>query len=81
MVRITTRGQSVNSDIALYISSYCVYLIEDTQNVHFSRNQETLTETAILGINKNLTYRQMNICNVLLIRIIEGVLKFLLMLI
>jgi hypothetical protein len=43
MVRITTRGQSVNPDIALYISNYCVYLIEDTQNVHFSRNQETLT--------------------------------------
>jgi hypothetical protein len=28
--------------------------IEDTQNIHFSRNQETLTQTAILGINKTL---------------------------
>jgi hypothetical protein len=81
MVRTTTLVQSVYPDIALYISNYCVYWIEDTQNIHFWRNQETLTETAILGINKNLTYRQMNICNVLLIRIIEGVLKFLLMLI
>ena len=42
------------TDIALYISNYCVYLIEDTQNIHFSRNQETLTETAILGMNKTL---------------------------
>jgi hypothetical protein len=36
------------------ISNYCVYWIEDTQNIKFSRNQETLTETAILGINKTL---------------------------
>jgi hypothetical protein len=28
--------------------------MEDTQNIFFSRNQETLTETAILGINKTL---------------------------
>ena len=54
MVRTTTRWQSVYSDIALYFSNYCVYWIEDTQNIHFSRNQETLTETAILGINKTL---------------------------
>jgi hypothetical protein len=54
MVRTTTRGQSVYPDIALYISNYCVYWIEDTQNKFFSRNQETLTETAILGINKIL---------------------------
>jgi hypothetical protein len=54
MVRTTTRGQSVYPDITLYISNYCVYWIEDTQNINFSRNQETLTETAILGINKTL---------------------------
>ena len=54
MVNTTTRGQSLYPDITLYISNYCVYWIEDTQNINFSRNQETLTETAILGINKTL---------------------------
>jgi hypothetical protein len=54
VIRTTTRGQSVYPDIALYISKDCVYWIEDTQNKLFSRNQETLTETAILGINKTL---------------------------
>jgi hypothetical protein len=54
MVRTTNRGQSVYPDITLYNSNYCVYWIEDTQNIIFSRNQETLTETAILGINKTL---------------------------
>jgi hypothetical protein len=58
MVRTTTLWQSVCSDIALYFSNYCVYCIEDSQNIHFSRNQEALTETAILGINKALhTYK------------------------
>ena len=46
--------ESVFPYIALYISNYCVYLIEDTQNITFLRNQETLTETAIFGINKTL---------------------------
>ena len=54
MIRTTIRGQSVYPDIALYINNYCVYWIEDTQNINFSRNQDTLTETAILGINKTL---------------------------
>jgi hypothetical protein len=54
MVRNTSRGQSVYPDIAFYISNYCVYWIEDKQNIFFSRNQEILTETAILGINKTL---------------------------
>jgi hypothetical protein len=53
MVRTTIRGQSVYPDIALYISNYCL-LNEETQNINFSRNQETFTETAILGINKTL---------------------------
>jgi hypothetical protein len=44
----------VVTDIALYISNYSVYWIEDTQNIMISRNEETLTETAILGINKTL---------------------------
>ena len=44
----------VVTDITLYISNYSVYWIEDTQNIMFSRNEETLTETAILGINKTL---------------------------
>jgi hypothetical protein len=54
MVRTATRGQSVYPDIALYISNYCVYWIEDTQNINVPRNQEILTETAILGIDKTL---------------------------
>jgi hypothetical protein len=54
MVRTTNRWQSVYPNIALYFSNYRVYWIEDTQNIHFSRNQETLTETALLGINKTL---------------------------
>ena len=54
MIRTTIRGQSAYTDIVLYISNYCVYWIEDTQNINLSRNQETLTETAILGINKTL---------------------------
>ena len=62
------------------ISVTIVFIELKTQNINFSRNQETLTETVILGINKTL-HRQMNFFNVLLIRIIEGVLKFLLILI
>ena len=33
LVRTTTRGQSAYPDIALYYSNYCVYWMEDTQNI------------------------------------------------
>jgi hypothetical protein len=46
----TWRGQSAYPDIALYYSNYCVYWIEDTQNINFSRNRETLTETGTLSM-------------------------------
>jgi hypothetical protein len=38
LVRTTTQGQSVYPDIALHISNYCVYCIEDqnlTHIIHF----------------------------------------------
>jgi hypothetical protein len=39
----------------IFFESVTIVFIElKTQNIHFSRNQETLTETAILGINKTL---------------------------
>ena len=66
MVRTTTRGQSVYPDIALYNRNYCVYWIEDTQNIIFSRNQETLTETAILGINKTLHTDKWTFLNIII---------------
>ena len=34
LVRTTTQGQSVYPDIALYISNYCVYCIEDQNLTH-----------------------------------------------
>jgi len=34
LVRTTTHGQSVYPDIALYISNYCVYCIEDQNLTH-----------------------------------------------
>ena len=34
LVRTTTEGQSVYPDIALYISNYCVYCIEDQNLTH-----------------------------------------------
>ena len=81
-VHTTTLGQSVYPDIALHIRNYCVYCIEDQNLTHtqykcteifmVSRNQ---IGNAILGMNNTL--QTMNIFNVLLIRIIEGVLKFL----
>jgi len=33
-VRTTTQGQSVYPDIALHISNYCVYCIEDQNLTH-----------------------------------------------
>ena len=36
------------------ISVTIVFIELKTQNINFSRNQETLTEAAILGINKTL---------------------------
>jgi hypothetical protein len=34
LVRTTTQGQSVYPDIALHISNYCVYCIEDQNLTH-----------------------------------------------
>jgi hypothetical protein len=34
LVRTTTQGQSVYPDIALLISNYCVYCIEDQNLTH-----------------------------------------------
>ena len=59
-VRTMTQGQSVYPDIALRISNYCVYCIEDqnlTHNINahnISKESRNLIGTAILEINKTL---------------------------
>jgi hypothetical protein len=50
MVRTTTRGQSVYPDIALYISNYCFYWIEDTQNII---SLYTVFGPVYISINRN----------------------------
>jgi hypothetical protein len=54
MVRTTTREQSVYPDIALISVTIVFIELKTHKNINFSRNQETLTETTILRINKTL---------------------------
>ena len=55
-----TQWQSVYPDIALHISNYCVYCIEDqnlSDNINaqkFFKESRNLIGTAIIGINKTL---------------------------
>jgi hypothetical protein len=63
------------------ISATIVFIELKTQKYNFFKETRNLNRNCKFKNKLNLTYRQMKIVKVLLIRIIESVLKFVLMLI
>jgi hypothetical protein len=62
-VRTATQGQSIYSDIAIHISNYCVYCIEDLSLTHHITAQST---EIFQGIKKPTTCPHISLTIVLL---------------